>query len=65
MHLLLINCQGKFAILWEFYFLFTLLFLVMNNIWVDRVNRRHLFDEYTFRTIVFFSFPLSDWLIYL
>ena len=40
MHLLLINCKGKFAILWEFYFVFTLLLLVMNNTRIYKVNGR-------------------------
>jgi hypothetical protein len=58
-YLLLINCEGKFAILWEFYVLFILLFLVVNNIWVDIINGRHLFSGSTFRTILFFHFLLS------
>jgi hypothetical protein len=57
-YLLLINCEGKFAILWEFYVLFILLFLVVNNIWVDIINGRHLFSGSTFRTILFFHFLL-------
>ena len=40
MHVLLINCKGTFAILWEFNLLFTLFVLVNNNIRVDRVNGR-------------------------
>jgi hypothetical protein len=57
-YLLLINCEGKFAILWEFYVLFILLFFVVNNIWVDIINGRHLFSGSTFRTILFFHFLL-------
>ena len=53
MHWLLINCQGKFAILWEFYFL---LCLVMNYIQINRLNGRHVFDEYTFWSIEVFLF---------
>ena len=63
MHLLFINCHEKFAILWEFYFIFTLLFLVVHNIWVDIINGRHFWWIY-FQDNNFLSFTFVCFILY-
>jgi len=63
MYLLFINCHEKFAILWEFYFILTLLFFVVHNIWVDIINGRHFWWIY-FQDNTCLSFTFVCFILY-